>query len=81
MADVTDASRRSRLLTARYITTRIAMCLLAAIALSRDVEASPVDGESSIRGLALHIFACQRLVCGQIVWLNDPAQRNFRAGT
>jgi uncharacterized protein (DUF2147 family) len=39
-----------------------------ALALPRNVEASPVDGAWSIRGLALHIFDCQRLVCGQIIW-------------
>ena len=80
MAEVTDASRQVRLLTARFIVTRIATCLLVAIALSRDVEASPVDGAWSIRGLALHIFDCQRLVCGRIVWLNDPTQRPSQCG-
>src|ERR1700693_6206209 len=80
MAAVTDASRQIRLLTVKFIATRIAICLLAALALSRDVEASPVDGAWSIRGLALHIFDCQRLVCGQIVWLNDPTQRPSQCG-
>jgi uncharacterized protein (DUF2147 family) len=28
----------------------------------------------------LHIFDCQRLVCGQIIWLNDPAQRPTQCG-
>jgi uncharacterized protein (DUF2147 family) len=80
MADVTHASRQIRLLTAKFIAGQVAVCLLAAIALSRDVEASPVDGAWSIRGLALHIFDCQRLVCGRIVWLNDPAQRPSQCG-
>jgi uncharacterized protein (DUF2147 family) len=51
-----------------------------ALALPRNVEASPVDGAWSIRGLALHIFDCRRLVCGQIIWLNDPAQRPSQCG-
>ena len=28
----------------------------------------------------MHIFDCQRLVCGQIIWLNDPAQRPSPCG-
>ncbi len=80
MANATNAGRQIRRQTARAIATRIAMCLVAALALSRDVEASPVDGAWSIRGLALHIFDCQRLVCGRIVWLNDPAQRPSQCG-
>jgi hypothetical protein len=72
MTEVTDASRHIRLLIAGLIATRIAACRLIAMALSRDVEASPVDGAWCIRGLALHIFDCQRLVCSRIVWLNDP---------
>jgi uncharacterized protein (DUF2147 family) len=59
---------------------RIAACLLAALALSRDGDASAVDGAWKIRGLALHIFDCQRQVCGRIVWLNDPTQRPSQCG-
>ena len=80
MANATNASRQIRRQTAGAVATRLAMCLVAALALSRDVEASPVDGAWSIRGLALHIFDCQRLVCGRIVWLNDPAQRPAQCG-
>ena len=28
----------------------------------------------------MNIFDCQRLVCGQIVWLRDPAQRPSQCG-
>jgi uncharacterized protein (DUF2147 family) len=59
---------------------RIAAFLLVALALSGGGDASPVDGAWKIRGLALHIFDCQRLVCGRIVWLNDPAQRPSQCG-
>jgi uncharacterized protein (DUF2147 family) len=75
-----NASRQMRLLTAGVIATRIATCLLVALALSRDVEASPVDGTWRIRNLALNIFDCQRLVCGQIVWIDDPTRRPSQCG-
>ena len=28
----------------------------------------------------MHILDCQRLVCGRIVWLNDPAKRPSQCG-
>jgi len=38
------------------------------------LEAAPlVDGPWMIRGLVLNIFDCASLVCGRIVWLEDPA--------
>ena len=48
-------------MTAGVIATRIATCLLLALALFQDVAASPVDGAWRIRNLALHIFDCQQL--------------------
>jgi uncharacterized protein (DUF2147 family) len=61
-------------------TWRLATSLLVALALFRDVEASPVDGAWRIRYLVLQIFDCQRLVCGRIAWINDPALRQSQCG-
>jgi uncharacterized protein (DUF2147 family) len=80
MTDSTTASRQIWPLTAGNIATRIATCLLVALALSQDVAASPVDGAWRIRNLALHIFDCQRLVCGRIVWIDDAAKRPSQCG-
>src|SRR5947207_15570436 len=59
---------------------RLAACLLAALTVPRSIEASPVDGAWRIRDLALQIFDCQRLVCGRVVWVNDPARRQSQCG-
>ena len=45
------------------------------------LEAAPlVDGPWMIRGLVLNIFDCASLVCGRIVWLEDPARRASQCG-
>jgi uncharacterized protein (DUF2147 family) len=80
MSNVRDAGRQRLLPNAGGIAIRIAICLLAALALSRDVTASPVDGAWKIRNLALHIFDCQRLVCGRIVWIDDSTKRPSQCG-
>ena len=42
-------------------------------------KASAVDG-TWIRGLIVHIFDCQLLVCGQIVWIKDVSRRASQCG-
>jgi uncharacterized protein (DUF2147 family) len=61
---------------------RIAASLLAAVLMTRaaKAEASPVDGTWIIRDLVLHISDCGRLVCGQIVWLQDAKRRPSQCG-
>jgi uncharacterized protein (DUF2147 family) len=63
----------------------LSVCLLAALALPmlaglENAEASPVDGTWIIRDLVLHIFDCQKLVCGQIIWIKDAARRPSQCG-
>jgi uncharacterized protein (DUF2147 family) len=59
-------------------------CLLAALALPvaalRSANASQVDGTWIIKDPVLHIFDCQNLVCGQIVWIKDAARRPSQCG-
>lgn len=43
-------------------------------------EASQADGTWIIQNLILHIFDCQQLVCGRIVWIKDPAKRQSQCG-
>jgi uncharacterized protein (DUF2147 family) len=61
---------------------RIKACLLAALLMTgaAKASASPVDGTWIIRDLVLHIFDCQLLVCGQIVWLKDATRRPSQCG-
>ena len=59
---------------------RFSACLLMAFVLSRNAEATPVDGAWRIENLALHIFDCQGQVCGRILWINDPARRRSQCG-
>ena len=61
---------------------RIKACLLAALSMTgaAKASASPVDGTWIIRDLVLHIFDCQLLVCGQIVWLKDATRRPSQCG-
>jgi len=68
---------------ARKSRRRIATCLLAAVVLSavvRKAEASSVDGTWIIRNLALHIYDCDLLVCGKIVWMKDTTRRASQCG-
>ena len=80
MADVTDASRQIRLLTARVITTRIAACLLVATRIVP--RCGGVTGRWSMeyQGPCLAYLRLPAAVCGRIVWLNDPAQRPSQCG-
>ena len=43
-------------------------------------KASAVDGTWIISGLVVHIFDCQLLVCGQIVWIKDVSRRASQCG-
>jgi uncharacterized protein (DUF2147 family) len=58
----------------------IPACVLAVLALPGGAAASPVDGAWMIQDLVLNIFDCQHLVCGQIVWIKDPARRPAQCG-
>src|ERR1700733_4780534 len=57
-------------------------CLLAALMSPMlsvgPAKASAVDG--TWRGLIVHIFDCQLLVCGQIVWIKDVSRRASQCG-
>jgi uncharacterized protein (DUF2147 family) len=59
-------------------------CLLAGfgmpVAALGSARASPVDGTWIIKDLVLHIFDCQKLVCGQIIWIKDAARRPSQCG-
>ena len=59
-------------------------CLLAALMSPMlsvgPAKASAVDGTWNIRGLVVHIFDCQLLVCGQIVWIKDVSRRASQCG-
>jgi uncharacterized protein (DUF2147 family) len=54
-----------------------ALVLLVAIG---QAKASHVDGTWIIKDLVLHIFDCQRSVCGRIVWIKDAARRPSQCG-
>jgi uncharacterized protein (DUF2147 family) len=64
----------------RWITTS----LLAFLALSAfgtgPVKASRVEGNWIVRDLGLHIFRCERRVCGKIVWIKEAARRPSQCG-
>ena len=59
-------------------------CLLAALMSPMlsvgPAKASAVDGTWNIRGLVVHIFDCQLLVCGQIVSIKDVSRRASQCG-
>lgn len=58
-----------------------ALAVLACAALGgRGAAASGMDGTWRIEDLVLEIFDCQQLVCGRIVWINDPARRPSQCG-
>jgi uncharacterized protein (DUF2147 family) len=42
--------------------------------------ASPVNGTWIVKDLVLHLFDCQQLVCGKIVWIKDAARRPAQCG-
>jgi uncharacterized protein (DUF2147 family) len=57
------------------------MVTLVSIAVCR-AEPSPADGTWLIKDqdLVLHIFDCQFLVCGRIVWIGDASRRPSQCG-
>jgi uncharacterized protein (DUF2147 family) len=63
---------------------RLAGCLLAPFlwqAMSFDATASSfIEGTWRIDNLVLEIFSCDKLVCGQIVWIGDSARRPSQCG-
>ena len=58
----------------------LAACMLAAVALTGAEAAPPADGQWMINNLVINIFDCANLVCGQIVWLGEPAKRASQCG-
>jgi uncharacterized protein (DUF2147 family) len=59
------------------------VALLLTVLVSFSVEsaaASSVDGTWVIQDLVLNLFDCQKLVCGRIVWIKDPARRPSQCG-
>jgi uncharacterized protein (DUF2147 family) len=63
---------------------KVVACLLAVLVSPMlgvgPAKASTVDGTWIIRGLVVHIFDCQLLVCGQIVWIKDVSRRASQCG-
>lgn len=43
-------------------------------------DASQADGTWMVQNLVLHIFDCEQLVCGRIVWIKDAAKRSSQCG-
>lgn len=58
----------------------LAACISAAVLSGRAEATPPADGQWMIRNLVINIFDCANLVCGQIVWLGEPAKRASQCG-
>ena len=64
----------------RWLCACLLATLASPVAWPENAKASQVDGTWIIRDLVLHISDCQKLVCGQIVWIKDAARRPSQCG-